>query len=86
MHSDAEEVDSNLSEARRFRPAAGSAEDIRDLLSKIEQKLPNVAEATHDLRALRDLLHSQLLNATTLQATNYPPHSLSAEIFVGSPA
>jgi hypothetical protein len=86
MKSDAEEVDSNLSGARRFRPPAGSADDIRDLLSKIEQKLPNVAEATHDLRALRNLLHSQLLNATNLQATNYPPHSLSGKIFVGPPA
>ncbi len=42
--------------------------DIQELLSKIDMKLPNVAEASHDLQALRDLFGRQLLDATALQS------------------
>jgi len=42
---------------------AAREKDIQELLSSIEGKLPNVAEASQDLRALRILLESQLLDA-----------------------
>ena len=41
---------------------------IEELLSKIERKLPKVAEASQDLQDLRDLFKQQLADAAALRS------------------
>jgi hypothetical protein len=79
MKADAKDLDFCSSGAHRLTTPASSPDDMRDLLSKIERKLSCCADARQDMQSLRDLLSSQLLNATALQATNYPPSHLSRE-------
>ncbi len=58
---------------------AAWGDGIKRLLSKIERKLPNVAEASQDLQELRDLFDLQLLDATALRS-KFPLTYLHGEV------
>jgi alkyl sulfatase BDS1-like metallo-beta-lactamase superfamily hydrolase len=67
-HNRAAEVGFHRSVDHALRTVASSDAGIKELLSKIERKLPNVAEASEDLQALRGLFELQLVGARTLQS------------------
>jgi hypothetical protein len=54
-----------------FETLVASNDGIKELLAKIERKLPNVAAASDDLQALRGLSNLQLAEARAL-LSKYP--------------
>ena len=65
-HNRAAEVGFHRSVDQALRTLASSDDGIKELLSKIERKLPNVTEASEDLQALRGLFELQLVGASSL--------------------
>jgi hypothetical protein len=65
--ADAGEVRFHSPGADPSKTAASCDEGIKELLSTIERKLPNVAEASQDLQALRALFNLQLVDAAALR-------------------
>ena len=53
------------------KPAIDWNGEIKELLSKIEGKLPDIATARPELKQLRNLFELQLLHAQALK-TNFP--------------